>query len=223
MMRRMERTMRPRYICLALVNVLLFPLAPAQWVQTNGTSGADGRRSPLIGGNIFAGTESRGVFLSTNNGTSWIAAKSGLSDSTVGALSISGANPRAGTAERGVFFSTDEGTTWSAANTPLENTPSQNSAASGTNFFAGNGDSVLLADAGGTAWSPAGTALPGVSFNDPFVSSPPEPSNTSDENAVVRYGLPYRSHMSLTVFNTLGRRVGLLVHRGALPGTVVKK
>jgi hypothetical protein len=139
----MEQTMRPRFFCLALVTILLFPVAFAQWVQTNGTSADDSRRSAVNGGNIFAGTDSRGVFLSTNNGSSWIAAKSGLTDSCVGAFAVSGSKPFAGTVERGVFFSTDDGTTWTAANTGAENSSVQNLAAVGSNLFAGRRDSAI--------------------------------------------------------------------------------
>jgi len=42
---------------------------------------------------IFAGIAGGGVFLSTNNGTSWIAVNTGLTNYTVYALTVSGTNP----------------------------------------------------------------------------------------------------------------------------------
>jgi hypothetical protein len=50
----------------------------------------------VSGTNLFAGT-SGGVFLSTNNGTSWTAVNSGLTNTDVLSLAISGTNLFAGT------------------------------------------------------------------------------------------------------------------------------
>ena len=48
-------------------------VAHAQWVQTNGPYGGMIQCLAVSGTNLFAGTDG-GVFLSTNNGTSWTAA-----------------------------------------------------------------------------------------------------------------------------------------------------
>jgi len=72
------------------------------------------------GTKLFAGTDG-GIFLSTDNGTSWTAVNTGLTNTTVHALAVSGANLYAGT-EGGVFLSTDNGTSWTAVNTGLTNT-----------------------------------------------------------------------------------------------------
>jgi predicted esterase len=56
----------------------------------------------ISGMNLFAGTNGGGVFLSTNNGTSWTAASPGLTNTNVNALAISGMN---------LFAGTDKGTT----------------------------------------------------------------------------------------------------------------
>ena len=52
---------------------------------------------------FFAGTDG-GVFLSTNNGTSWTAVNTGLTDTDVYALAVSGTNLFAGTVEMASFF-----------------------------------------------------------------------------------------------------------------------
>lgn len=67
--------MRTQFICLAQVLILLCPLALAQWVQTNGPCGGFVSCFAISGTNLFAGTNG-GVFLSTNNGTSWTAVSS---------------------------------------------------------------------------------------------------------------------------------------------------
>ncbi|MCK7528688.1 MAG: hypothetical protein MZV64_69590 [Ignavibacteriales bacterium] len=63
-----------------------------------------------------------GVFLSTNNGTSWTAVNTGLTNTNVRALAVSGTNLFAGTDGGGVFLSTNNGTSWTAVNTGLTNT-----------------------------------------------------------------------------------------------------
>ena len=64
----------------------------------------------MSGSNIFAGTDG-GVYLSTNNGTSWTAENTGLGNQSVSSLAMSGSNIFAGT-YGGVFLSTNNGTSW---------------------------------------------------------------------------------------------------------------
>jgi ligand-binding sensor domain-containing protein len=90
----------------------------------------------VSGSNIFAGTYGGGVFLSTNNGTSWTAVNSGLKDSSVRCLATSGSNIFAGT-DSGVFLSTNNGTSWTAVNSGLPNADVNCLAVSGGNIFAG--------------------------------------------------------------------------------------
>jgi hypothetical protein len=56
----------------------------------------------VSGSNLFAGTNG-GVFLSTNNGTSWTAVNTGLTSTIVLSLAINGSNLFAGTAGGGVW------------------------------------------------------------------------------------------------------------------------
>ena len=51
----------------------------AQWVQTNGPNGGTVNCFAISDTNIYAGTNG-GVFLSTNNGTSWTAINTGLTN-----------------------------------------------------------------------------------------------------------------------------------------------
>jgi hypothetical protein len=56
------------------------------------------------GSNLFAGTFGGGVFLSTNNGTSWTAVNTGLTANiTVSSFAVSGSNLFAGTSGSGVW------------------------------------------------------------------------------------------------------------------------
>ena len=68
----------------------------SQWIQTNGPYGGDVYCFAVSGTNLFAGTGD-GVFLSTDNGTSWTQASTGLTSTLVSALAVSGTNLFAGT------------------------------------------------------------------------------------------------------------------------------
>jgi len=89
----------------------------AQWIPTNGPYGGDITCFAVDSTTIFAGTYSGGVYLSTNNGQSWTAAKAGLINTNTLALATDGTNLYAGEGGYGggVFVSTNNGTSWSAS------------------------------------------------------------------------------------------------------------
>ena len=127
----------------------------AQWLQTNGPYGGIVQCFAVSGTNLFAGTYG-GVFLSTNNGTSWTAVNTGLTNTDVFSFAVSGTNLFAGT-NGGVFLSTNNGTSWTAVNTGLTNTYVRSFAVSGTNLFAGTyGGGVFLSTNNGTSWTNTG-------------------------------------------------------------------
>jgi photosystem II stability/assembly factor-like uncharacterized protein len=72
----------------------------------------------ISGWHIFAGTDN-GVLHSTNNGLNWTAVNSGLTDTAVNALAISGSNLFAGAQSGGVFLSSDNGASWISVNDGL--------------------------------------------------------------------------------------------------------
>src|SRR5271157_4520991 len=76
----------------------------AQWIQTSVLSvGGNISALTVSGSNIFAGTWGAGIFLSTNNGTSWTEVNSGLTNSYVNCFAVSGTNIFAGTQGGGVW------------------------------------------------------------------------------------------------------------------------
>lgn len=138
-----------------IVFILLFlftVVCNAQWVQVNNGLGNISISSIVVAGNnIFAGAPSKnGVFLSTNNGTSW--SQAGLYTQTVYSLTTSGNNIFAGTAGSGVFLSTNNGLTWTQI---LNNQNVFSLAASGNNIFAGcgYGNGVYLSTNNGMNWT----------------------------------------------------------------------
>ena len=132
----------------------------AQWIQTNGPYGGFINCFAVSGTNLFAGTTRGGVFLSTNNGTSWSAVNTGLWYTDVRALAVSGTNLFAGTYGGGVFLSTNNGTSWRAVMTGLTNMNVRALAVSGTNLFAGtSGGGVFISTNNGTSWRAVNTGL----------------------------------------------------------------
>jgi ligand-binding sensor domain-containing protein len=128
-----------------------------QWVQTNGPYGKQVYSLAVSGTNLFAGTFGDGVFLSTNNGTSWAAVNTGLTNSYVYVLAVSGTNLFAGAYQR-VFLSTNNGTSWTG--NYLAATWFQRLAVLGTNLFAGtSGLGVYLSTNNGTSWTPINSGL----------------------------------------------------------------
>lgn len=144
-MRKEDRLMKTFFAFFGLCGVLLLTLPvklDAQWVRTDGPYGANVSTIVVSGVNLFAGTKGGGVFLSTNNGTSWAAtysssASTGINPRSITALAVSGSSLLAGT-ENGLFLSTDNGTTWTAASDPEVTAAWVNTlAVSGTSVFAG--------------------------------------------------------------------------------------
>ena len=141
------------------------PHSPPPWhyyVYSLAISPASGRAGST---NFFAGT-SAGVFISTNNGTSWTADTSGLANSAVNALAVSGANLFAGTGN-GVLLSTNNGSSWSVDTAGLTDTNVTALAVSGANIFAGttggNSD-IFLSTNNGTSWRADGLTYPAHVF-----------------------------------------------------------
>jgi hypothetical protein len=111
----------------------------------------------ISGNNIFAGTLS-GIFLSTNNGSSWN--DIGLTGLLVYSLAISGCNIFAGTWGDGIFLSTDNGSSWNEVNNGLMNLIINSLAISGTNIFASTwGDGVFFSTDNGSSWNVISTGL----------------------------------------------------------------
>lgn len=167
--------MRTIAICLAIA--VLGPIGPAgaQWVQTNGPYGGDVRCMAIIPAGdatgtptIFLGTYSGGVFRSTDRGTTWTGANSGLSHPAVSALAVSlssggtgGSTLFAGTCG-GIYRSTDAGASWEQASVGLMNMDTRSLAVSpgdgsANHILAGTaGGGVYLSTDNGETWRSTG-------------------------------------------------------------------
>jgi hypothetical protein len=117
---------------------------------------------------LFAGTNNTngngGVFLTTDNGSTWMRMSNGLPPANVHALAVTGASTPtpilfAGTFGRGVYLSTNKGTSWNAANSGLPDGVAvlamtvYSSGISTPILFAGTyGNGVFLSTNNGTTW-----------------------------------------------------------------------
>jgi len=159
--------MKTPIIWFTLTVVLLCPFSHGQWAHTKFPDSLNVNCFGVRGTNLFAGTEYNGVFLSTDNGTSWTAVNGGFPkypyDTThhapVRCLASSGQHLFAGTLGCGVVTSTDNGT--SRTSTGLTNNDVGCLAFSGLNVFAGTDIyGVLLSTNNGTSWTPVNSGLP---------------------------------------------------------------
>ncbi len=126
------------------------------------------------GTTIFAGTETyagavgKGVVISTDNGATWNASNSGMTETDVTSLAISGADTPsqmifAGTAT-GVFLSTNNGASWQKESSGLPNTyvislKVVNTGPSSITVFAGTDSGTFVTTNNGMSWTPANGAL----------------------------------------------------------------
>lgn len=162
--------MKKQFLFLLLLVIFTACLkVQAQWIQTSGPYGVCVDCMAFSGSNLFAGTSGKGIYLSTDNGTSWTAINNGISNSIYGnaaswiysilvdSAETGLANIFAGT-KAGIFLSTDNGRNWTAVDSNLMNFPIFSFTISHpgkgkTNIFAGTYHGVFLSTDHGVSWS----------------------------------------------------------------------
>ncbi len=151
-----------RFLLLALSVFTSTNPLHAQWVKTNLLNRPEKITALAIRGNsMFAGTYGAGVFLSTNNGSSWAQVNNGLLATEIYSLAISGNNVFVGT-NAGVFLSTNNGSSWTQLNNGLSTTATFYSfAISGNNLFVGGDAGVFLSTNNGLSWNAVNNGLRG--------------------------------------------------------------
>ncbi|MGO9482915.1 MAG: T9SS type A sorting domain-containing protein [Candidatus Kryptoniota bacterium] len=104
--------------------------------------------------NIFVGTEGDGVFISTDNGSTWL----NKGPSFIYSLAASDSCLFAGTSI-GIFTSSDDGLNWNAANTGLTNLSVWDLAVYNNKIYAGtDSGGVYVSSNNSSSWVPLGAA-----------------------------------------------------------------
>jgi photosystem II stability/assembly factor-like uncharacterized protein len=138
--------------CTAII-LLLFTTLPAnaQW-ETNGPYGEYVTSLTMKGSNIYAGTFANGVFKSSDDGKTWMAANKGLQAVWVRDMANNSAGIFAGTFFYGVFFSADNGNTWTARNNGLFSLEVNKLFEHGSDLFASTNAGIYFSPDNGLNW-----------------------------------------------------------------------
>jgi photosystem II stability/assembly factor-like uncharacterized protein len=149
----------------------------------NGISWKSGRNLPASGsvyslffanGKLFATTNS--VYVSSDNGNTWVSASEGLPEFGARSFASSGNNLFAGT-YKGVFVSNNNGITWLPANTNMQSASVTSIAVLGNDLYASTnnlgtlGQGVLKSNDNGLTWSPINKGLSDLFVTCLFLSS----------------------------------------------------
>lgn len=127
------------------------------WIRVSGLPNTV-RAMHFTGSALFAGTNVRGVYKSTNGGLNWFLSNSGMTDTSVFALASIGTEIFAGTLT-GVFRSTDNGQTWDNINNGLPSVQVSALYVWGGTIYTGGSDGVYYSTDHGSSWTQTNSYL----------------------------------------------------------------
>ena len=147
----------------------------AQWTH-KGLSDTLIRSIAINGYNIFAGSYSSGMFLSSNNCGSWSAIDNGLPFSgsypMLNTMTINGNNIYIGN-NFGIYLTTDNGTTWSCLNNSLPYTQVYAIIINGSNIIIGTYQGgVFLSSDNGLNWTAINDGLGNLDVGSLMINGP---------------------------------------------------
>jgi|GEM_PF-5825963 len=122
------------------------------WLPTFGPPGGTVHTFAMLGENtVFAGTN-RGVYLSLDNGTTWLQRSAGFITEEVMALMVTQTGTLFAGTEDGLYRSTDTGLTWSKLDTGVESPSFTAFTQGGDSLFAGGPQGVIWSIDNGESW-----------------------------------------------------------------------
>ncbi len=154
-------------------SIIAFSTINSQWMKTSREGNGTTNAIVSYGQNVFVGTQSGGVYVSRDNGTTWAEANNGMPYSFVEIVSFvyTGGKLFAAIKYNGVYVSTDDGDSWQVSSNGLP----------GDQFemqLAGDGDHIFLAtDKGvfhsgdaGANWSAINSGLTDLDVRSIFIN-----------------------------------------------------
>ncbi len=132
-------------------------LLNAAWVKTTAPD-KEAYCFAAIGSTYFTGLFASGVYKSTDNGSTWNPANTGIELLYVRGLQVNGTNLIAGTSD-GVYVSSNDGGSWTARNTGLRDKEVYSLLLIGTKLFAGTKKGIFLSMDEGVSWTAVNNGL----------------------------------------------------------------
>jgi len=151
--------MKKYLFVLALFSFVLPRLCYSQWAQLPGVPG-EITAFAVNGTALFAGTDSNGVYRTTDGGASWSPVNTGLPIGTfVYNFAVSGGDVFVGAFYPGIYRTTNNGESWDSVSQGLYTATTSALAANGTSVFACVQDTVYRTTNNGVSWAALGNGL----------------------------------------------------------------